>query len=188
MNIESPTANLDWQGGKLSAGKLTVIDIKRRNQWKNFKDGLCYTTGEKSTASKLRMQRPMPTRQQITAAIEEFFPLKTEQKNKNTDAPWTSKALLKESESRKRLFVAEGGRMEVWKQAKCEKNHRVKDRKRENLDTLKEQSRHLTQCSAMPKGLIKNKEVQETKVDGLRGSLPSACGTPDRFLCYSTNL
>ena len=73
----------------------------------------------------------------IMAAIERLFPLKTVRR-KSTDPPWMDKKTAKMVEDRRRLFVEEGGRTEVWKAEKKRTEKTIMVRKRIFFDPQKE--------------------------------------------------
>ena len=65
----------------------------------------------------------------VTSAVEDFFPLRTVKMDRKT---------LKVIENRKRLFVEEGGRTEVWKEEKRRTSEAIKARKRPYFDNQKD--------------------------------------------------
>ena len=73
----------------------------------------------------------------VTGAIEICFPLK-ERKKKSTDLPWMTKAIRKQIEDRKALFVREGGvRTTAWKEKKKTKDL-IKESKRGYMNVQRE--------------------------------------------------
>ena len=59
-------------------------------------------------------------------------------RRKNTDPPWLDKKTAKLIEDRKKLYVTEGGRTDLWKQEKKKTNEAVKKRKRAFFDRQKD--------------------------------------------------
>lgn len=74
----------------------------------------------------------------IDSAIEAFFPLKMNRR-KNTDLPWMSKRILQEIDTRKRIYVEDGGQRTVrWREQKAKTDKLIRERKSVFLDTQKE--------------------------------------------------
>ena len=73
----------------------------------------------------------------LLKAMDRFFPFKTVRR-KSTNPPWMDKKTLGMIEDRRRLYVEEGGRSELWKEEKKRTREAVKKRKRDYFDKQKD--------------------------------------------------
>lgn len=105
---------------------------------KKFKEWITWQDWDAVLAADCLDSKAEAYQRTIVEAVERFIPLK-KVKRKTSDLPWMDKKTKKMIEDRKKLFIEEGGRTEVWKQEKKRTNEAVRARKHSYFDRQKYQ-------------------------------------------------
>ena len=101
-----------------------------------FKQWLVFHHWEEVLEAEVCNNKANAYQQTINWAVETFFPLKTTRRKSN-DLPWLNKKTLQMIDTRRRLYMSEGGRTVVWKEKKKEVDKAIRDRKRGYMSAQK---------------------------------------------------